>query len=459
MNKDFFKLLKSKKTSLIDEDNKKISQFSLFNKVQKLSEYFEDYSIIIIIADNCYEFIAGYISLMNKSKTIKILLDKSFPQEYIEKLVKSYKPNYIYLPINLDIKNIKILKTIKLKTFKILKTNFKKEIKVNYINYLLLPTSGTTQSAKFVRLSKNNMLDNTKKIINSLNIKKNHCTITTMPAGYSYGLSIINTYLMSGAKIVLNNNTLFEKKFWKKIKKFNVNSFGGVPEFYKILKKLDFEKFLNKSIKYLTQAGGKLEEDCINYFGKICKKNKIKFFIMYGQTEASPRITCLPWKLFFTKHKSVGKPLSGYRVTIKKNGKELKKPFEIGEIIVKGKNVSLGYAESLKDLKKGNTNKFILNTGDIGFKDKDGFVFITGRSKRIIKIFGKRFNLEDIENYLKKEGYKIRCRPTDNKLYLEASKKEIKNKNIINIISKQFSLNKNYIFLTSTKNTFKNYAK
>ena len=107
---------------------------------------------------------------------------------------------------------------------------------MNYINFLLLSTSGTTHSPKFVRLSKKNIEDNTKKIIKCLKIKKDHTTITTMPAGYSYGLSIINTHLKCGAKIVLNKNSILEKQFWNKIKNFKVNSFGGVPEFYDFLK-------------------------------------------------------------------------------------------------------------------------------------------------------------------------------------------------------------------------------
>ena len=93
-----------------------------------------------------------------------------------------------------------------------------------------------------------------------------------MPAGYSYGLSIINTHLKCGAKIVLNKNSIFEKQFWNKMKNFKVNSFGGVPEFYDFLKKIDFNKYISKSLKYLTQAGGKLDEKNLRYFGEICKK-------------------------------------------------------------------------------------------------------------------------------------------------------------------------------------------
>ena len=130
----------------------------------------------------------------------------------------------------------------------------------------MLSTSGTTQNPKFVRLSDLNLTNNTNEIIKYLNINSNHTTITTMPMGYSYGLSIINTHLFSGAKIIINNETIFDKNLWNKIYKFKVNSFGGVPQFYEILKKIKFEKIKLPHLKYLTQAGGKLDKESLKIF-------------------------------------------------------------------------------------------------------------------------------------------------------------------------------------------------
>jgi long-subunit acyl-CoA synthetase (AMP-forming) len=459
MKKNFFDIGNSKKKIVVvDEENNEISQYELNRKTQHISELFENNSVVIIVADNCLDFISCYIAAMNKSNVITLLLDKTFSTEYIQSLIKIYKPNYIFCPKTIELSGFKIFKIIKLKGFKILKTKEKIEKKLNFLNFLLLSTSGSTQSPKFVRLSKENIFDNTKKIIKSLRIKKNHTTITTMPAGYSYGLSIINTHLKVGAKIVLNNSTVFEREFWKKIRKFRVNSFGGVPEFYDILKKIDFRKYLTKDIRYFTQAGGRLNESTLNYLGNVSKEKNIKFFVMYGQTEASPRMTCLDWKFFFKKFNSVGKPLTGYEIKIVKNRKEIKKPLIKGEILFKGNNVSLGYAKNFNDLKKGNTNGRILYTGDIGFQDKDNFIFLTGRSKRIVKIFGKRFNLDDIERYTQKEGQDVKCKIVDNKLNLEISAKNLNEEIVINKISKKFNLNKNFIIISKKVKTFKSYV-
>ena len=137
--------------------------------------------------------------------------------------------------------------------------------------------------------------------------------------GYSYGLSIINTHLSSGSRVVLNNKTVFDRGFWNLVDKYKITSFGGVPQLYELLKQLKFEKINLPYLKYLTQAGGKLEKKNLKYFENICKEKNIKFIIMYGQTEASPRISYLEWKKFTLKFGSIGKVLSGSKFKILDN--------------------------------------------------------------------------------------------------------------------------------------------
>ena len=458
MKLDFFQIGKNtKKVIIVDENQKNITKGELDKKIKIVTNFLYEYSVIVIIADNCLDFITGYLAAINKKNTITILLDKSFSLNYIEKVISLYKPNIVYSPLNLSFSKLKILSFFNLKNYKILNTNFNLRKNLNFSNFLLLSTSGTTESPKFVRLSKKNLEDNTTKIIKYLNIKKNHTTITTMPAGYSYGLSILNSHLKAESKIVLNNNSIVEKSFWEKMKKFKVNSFGGVPEFYEFLRKLNFEKYVNKNMKYLTQAGGKLNEKDLEYFGKICKKNKIKFYIMYGQTEASPRISFLEWKFFFKKMNSIGKPLKGYKLKIFNKDKEIKNPNKIGELVLFGKNVSLGYANNFSDLKLGDVNKNILRTGDLGFKDKKNFFFISGRLKKIVKIFGKRYDLNIIENFVKEKGYKINCHLIDKKLNIQVENVSQAD-TITKLISVKFLLNKNLILVSKKKvKTFKSY--
>ena len=405
-----FKNIKSygKRVAIEDDIHGEFSYKDLYILSNNLKNKISEKSICLLICGNNIESIVGYLTFMNAKDVVTILIDQSFKIEFINKISQVYKPKYIFAPKIMKFKNFSLKNNFK--SYNLHLSNLKSKDKIEYINFLLLPTSGTTQSPKFVRLSKSNLIENSKGIINELNIKKNHTTITTMPMGYSYGLSILNTHLLIGSKIVLNESTIFEKAFWNKIKEKKINSFGGVPEFYDFLRKLKFDQKDLSSIKYITQAGGKLESDTINYLEKMCLKKRINFFKMYGQTEASPRISILKWKFFKRKKDSVGKPLKGCKVgLIDSKGKTINKKNKIGEIFIKGKNVCLGYSKNINDLSKKDINKKRLLTGDLGFIDEDNFIFIVGRKKRFVKLFGIRMEMNDIENILKKNKIKCKC--------------------------------------------------
>ena len=358
--------------------DRKIKFSQVFHDIKLIKKKIRNHSIIFVFAENTYSSIISYLSSIN-GNNITLVMDPKFEKKYIEKMIKIYNPNYIFKNSKSNFKVYGKL-VFKFEDINLIKTSNNFNKKINFQNFLLLTTSGTTKNPKVVRLGKNNLLDNTKKIVKSLNIRSSHNTITTLPFSYSYGLSILNSHFFSGATVVINNYTIFDKNFWTSLEKYKVTSFGGVPQLYKQLKLLKFPKTKYPYLKYLTQAGGKLDKELIEYFYLSCKKNNIKFIIMYGQTEASPRISYLPWKFLPKKIGSIGKGLSGYKIfLVDKNKKIIKKNYKEGELAIKGKNVFLGYAESLKDLYTGDINKELLYTGDLAIKDKDGFYYINGR--------------------------------------------------------------------------------
>ena len=452
MTKLFNNLEKFKnKTALVDCNGKEYSYNEILVKVNYINSKIKHRSLILIITSNNFESVIGYISFI-RSNHISILLDKSFKLEYVKKIIIKYKPNYIFSPKGYLSETKKIDKIISLQDYNLIKTNYKRHQKINKKNLLLLSTSGTTQSPKFVRLSSLNLQSNTNNIIKYLKINSKHTTITTMSMAYSYGLSIINTHIESGSTIILNNKSIFDKSFWDKLYKYKITSFGGVPQFYEQLRKLKFEKIHLPHLKYLTQAGGKLDNSSLKYFNEICKNKKKKFIIMYGQTEASPRMSYLDWNKFSVKFGSIGKALQGSKFKIlDKAGKYIKKSYAIGELIYFGKNVSLGYANNLEDLKKRDINKGKLFTGDLAYKDNDDYFYIVGRKNRISKIFGLRIDLDDIEKYLKRNNYRVKCLP-DNK-YL---KLEILNnydiESIKRLIQNFYGINRNFTIISKVKN-------
>ena len=294
---------------------------------------------------------------------------------------------------------------------------------------------------KFVKLSRSNLKHNADSIIRYLKINSKDSTITNLPISYSYMLSVINTHLEVGASIIISKYSLIEKEFWKTFKNSKVTSLNGVPYTYEMLTKIGLKNIKINTLKYLTHAGGKLEKNKLKEIIKFCKKNNIKFFSMYGQTEASPRISYLKPEFSEKKIGSIGKGIPGNKIyIINKAGKKILKPFEEGEIICEGKNVFMGYSKNYSDLKRPNEVNYKLKTGDLGFLDKDGFFYITSRVDKITKIFGNRIDLGVLESLMSQKGYKIVCMSDNKKIFIFIEKKYNKT-NLINTISKITNLN------------------
>ena len=424
-NNLFFKKLESFKnnTALILENNKFITYKELLlgtNKISKLIE--KEKKLIFLLGRNDLETITAYISFINKGHTVAFL-DFRINKIFLKRLVKLYKPNYIFsekkklITINLysPILNFKSYVLYKRKVG--IKNILNKDL------MLLMSTSGSTGSPKFVRQSYLNINSNTRKIIQYLNIKSKDITITSLPISYVYGLSVINTHLQVGATIVLTNYSMVEKKFWDLIENHKVNNLSGVPYNYSIIEKIS-KKGLPSSLKYTTQAGGKMNHILLKKIINIYKKNKIELIQMYGAAEATSRMSYLKWKFAEKKIGSIGKSIPGGSFyLIDKNGKKInrktRKINRKGELIYHGKNVCMGYAENLKDLSLADLNKGVLKTGDIAYEDSEGFFYIEGRKNRYVKIYGIRVNLSELETILSKKGIDVIMREgKENKINL-----------------------------------------
>ena len=281
------------------------------------------------------------------------------------------------------------------------------------------------------------ILDNTINIIKYLKITSKNKTILTLPISYSFGLSVLNTHLFSQATIVLNSNSITESFFWDLIKKTKPNNISFVPFQLHLIRKFKLFKLMNYNIKYIAQAGGKMDDEDLKFFINFCNKKNIKFISMYGQTEASPRMSYLENKFAEEKFGSIGKPIPGGKFyLIDKNGKKINKPNILGELIYKGRNVCIGISKNYKDLINKQISDNILNTGDMAYFDEDGFYFISGRKNRFAKIYGKRINLDELQNLVSNKNNKIFCKQINNKIIIFSDQKVDK----INIINKLFKL-------------------
>ena len=216
----------------IDVNDKKVLYKNILTKSEKLSKDLEPRSLIFVLAQNHIEFFTSYIGLFRKG-LVQMLLDPKISTFLLKELIETYMPNYIFLPNSRknDLKNYEVLSN--LDNHKILKLNKSNSYSLDKDLALLLSTSGSTGSKKFVRISYENIYHNTKNIVNFLGIYGRHRTITTMPPFYTYGLSVINTHLFTGASILVTNLKVIEKAFWQLMRDQKVCSFAGVPYFTK----------------------------------------------------------------------------------------------------------------------------------------------------------------------------------------------------------------------------------
>lgn len=266
---------------------------------------------------------------------------------------------------------------------------------------LLLTTSGSTGSPRLVRISRKNLDANTESIVQYLEIDANERPITTLPMNYSYGMSVINTHVFCGAAILLTRYTLMEHPFWERMKNERATSIAGVPYTYRMLNRLGLTEQELPALRTLLQAGGRLPVELHRKFGSWCLETGRRFFVMYGQTEASPRMGYLPAARTVEKCGSMGIAIPGGKlVLIDGGGKEIDLPDVVGELVYYGDNVSMGYAHCREDLAKGDESCGVLYTGDMAKRDAEGYYYIVGRKKRFIKMAGKRLGLDDTERLL-----------------------------------------------------------
>ena len=404
----------SSKVALITEQSNTISYKDLILEADHIGKYVKKRSIIFVIGNNSRELVAGYIGLLRRRAVI-ILINDITHISFVSKLIKLYEPEFIFKPSNKFKLNYEEIYNYF--NYHLIRTEYRHDQPPHKELALLLSTSGSTGSPKFVRQSYKNINCNTKSITQYLGISKNDRLITTLKPSYTYGLSMINTHLFKGASIILSNYSLVEKKFWKLLKEKKATTFGGVPFMFETLNRLGIDKMNLGSIKYITVAGGKLNNKIINKIYNACVKKKIKFYVMYGQTEATARMSYLPWKFAKKKIGSIGVPIPGGKFYLQDNKKNIINKRNIcGELVYKGGNVSLGYAENFIDLKKGDENNGILLTGDLARKDSDNFYYIIGRKKRFSKIFGNRVNLDELEENIRNLGYDCACTGNDEKI-------------------------------------------
>lgn len=403
----------SSRTALLTDTAEEITYGLLLATADAIGREIKTRSLVFQLCSNTSDSVAGYLGLL-RANHVPLLLSSSIDDVLLENLLQTYRPAFVFLPAGR--KGIPGSEVHRSGEYALVKTGFAVDYSLADELALLLTTSGSTGSPKLVRLSHKNLRSNAEAIAEYLRIAAEDRPITVLPMSYSFGLSILNSHFIRGASLLVTEKTLMEKTFWESARNGGVTSLSGVPYVFEMLKRLRFDPAKYSRLRYLAQAGGRLRPELCAEFAQLCDKRGIEFFVMYGQTEATARMTYLPPSLAAKKPGSIGIAIPGGKLRLEDAVNDE------GELVYEGDNVSLGYAESRADLSKGDENKGILLTGDLARRDGDGHYYVVGRKKRFLKIFGNRVNLAEIEQLVANAGFECACTGTDDNLRIYLTK-------------------------------------
>lgn len=377
-------------------------------------------NLVFLLCKNTKAALAGYVGFI-RNKIIPVMIDAAMDQELLKNLVYVYHPEYFWLPLSAAGQYASYEKIFEKDGYALLRACEQRSFPMHEDLALLMTTSGSTGSPKFVRLSYQNLAANTRSIIQYLHITSAERGITNLPMHYVYGLSIINTHLHVGAFLAVTEKSLFQRDFWQFVKEQKITNLAGVPYTYAMMERLRFFTMDVPDLHTLTQAGGKLDVSLHRKFAAYARDNKKRFIVMYGAAEATARMGYLPADMALDKCGSMGIAIPGGRFElIDEQGRVIEEPDKAGELVYYGENVSMGYATKGEDLALGDERHGKLETGDVAIRDKSGCYTIVGRKKRFLKVFGKRVNLQEVEQLVRQTygSLEVACAGMDDHIYL-----------------------------------------
>ena len=410
------------KIAVIDDNDDSLTYGDLCDFADTFGKQLPSRSLVFLLAENCNGSLLGYIGSLSNG-IVPLILSAKTEESLFSALFDLYQPEYLWTPTEM-VEKLGYEKVFEAHGYALLKTgNF--PVPMHPDLALLLPTSGSTGSPKLVRHSLRNIEANADNVRRMFEMDGTEKAMAILPMHYTMGLSVIASHLLAGSTLLLSGRSLLDKGFWAMLKE--ATSFTGVPYSYELLMKMRFTRMDLPNLRIVTQGGGKLTEEMFKALAQYAHDKGKKFIATYGQSECTARMAYLPAELALEKTCSIGKAEPGGRLSIiDAEGNETFEGEATGEMVYRGENVTLGYANSKEDLLKGDENHGVMHTGDLARRDSDGCYYIVGRLKRFLKIFGLRIGLDEVESLIKAE-YKTDCycKGDDEKLVVLVTKPEL----------------------------------
>ncbi|MCK5097876.1 MAG: acyl--CoA ligase [Desulfobacteraceae bacterium] len=418
-----------KKTAVIHDDNQ-ATFFQVNTWADNLAAYLQENNIckgdrVMLLMENSIDYIVAYygilktgaiaapVSLGLKPDGLQYLIDDLEPTA----IITTYKSERLLKAVTLNEQHLKLLiiknpkqkwdtTTVCVSTFEQAVSDQANTFNLDNFNKddlaSIIYTSGSTGKPKGVMLTHDNIVSNTLSICEFLDLTQDDRQMVVLPLFYVMGKSLLNTHFAVGGSVVLNNKFLYPADVIKQMAKEKVTGFSGVPSTYAyLLHRSPLLKYRDKlpALRYCSQAGGhmvtQLKKDL-----RSTLPNHTDIVIMYGATEASARLSYLEPSQFEHRLGSIGKAIAGVQLDIiGDNGKSIENG-STGELVAKGSNIMQGYWKNPEATYKALDSKSCYHTGDIAYKDNDGYFYLTGRKDNVLKVSGHKVNPQDIEECL-----------------------------------------------------------
>jgi len=357
--------------------------------------------LALLQIDSTIEGVSAYAQFQISGYST-LLVPISAPRESLDKLTEAFAPDVVVTPQSLQdsesvLGRYKVCDSESInesrwtKRFNLLVRSDARSKPIPQQMILLL-TSGSLGSPKAVRLGSLGVVQNAVDIIRGLDISLDDRAVLNLPISYSYGLSILHSHLLAGASLFTTDTSFIQRSFVDELNEHKVTTMGGVPATYETLTRLGFFKSGGAMLKKFSQAGGRLSADIVREIAQVGARKGFEFQPMYGQTEATARISIMPKGVAEYLPDHVGRVVASGKLSVGTTNHP-------NEVVFSGTSVMFGYAQDETDLYRPDTQCGLLPTGDLG-EVNHGFLKITGRLSRFVKHRGVRVSLDDIQSSL-----------------------------------------------------------
>jgi long-chain acyl-CoA synthetase len=269
----------------------------------------------------------------------------------------------------------------------------------------IIYTSGSTGKPKGVMLSHRNIVANTNSIVKYLELTEKDIQMVVLPFFYVMGKSLLNTHFAVGGSVVVNNSFAYPASVVRQMAEEHVTGFSGVPSTYAyLLHRSPLPAFRDRldSLRYCTQAGGHMSREVKEKLLQALPAHT-RLYIMYGATEAAARLTYVEPERLAGKLDSIGRAIPDVTVRVlDENGCEVPGG-EAGELVASGPNIMQGYWRDAPATARV-LDQHGYHTGDLGYQDNDGYLYVTGRKDDLLKVGGHRIDPQEIEDAMMATG-------------------------------------------------------